>query len=151
MEGKTNSVFTEIAINATPEQVWSVLTDWKRLHEWSSSFIGISVDEMTVGGLFMVYFKHPLTGGRVEFERVCTAYEEGYMFSWTGELIAGHTDNHIHRLETAADGTTVFKNEDGIHGKHGRFANLLSSKHMQSMYEKFNRQLKERVESMYKE
>jgi uncharacterized protein YndB with AHSA1/START domain len=39
MKDEKNHVFTEIEINATPEQVWSVLTDWKNLKEWSSSFI----------------------------------------------------------------------------------------------------------------
>ena len=31
-------VFTEIEIDATADQVWAVLTDFKKLPEWSSSF-----------------------------------------------------------------------------------------------------------------
>lgn len=150
MEDHSNTVFTEIEINATPEQVWSVLTDWKRLKEWSSSFVGISVDEMRKGERFMVYFKNPLTGKDIEFERMCTAYEEGILFSWSGEFTSGVTDNHIYSLEATELGTTLFKQEDGIHGKHSKLLNLLGKQHMQSMYKKFDRQLKERVESLYK-
>ncbi len=81
---------------------------------------------------------------------MCTAYEEGKMFSWSGELSShGCTDNHIFILEETANGNTLFKQEDGIHGSYSKLMNFLSKIHMKSMYEKFNRQLKERVESMH--
>jgi len=149
MEDNINTVFTQIEINATPEEVWSVLTDWKKLKEWSSSFVGISIDKMVQGERFLVYFKNPLNGKDIEFERMCTAYKEGSMFSWSGEFTAGVTDNHIHTLELTANGTTIFKQEDGIHGKHSKLLNLLGKNHIKSMYEKFDRQLKQRVESIY--
>lgn len=148
-EESTNTVFTEIEINATPEEVWSVLTDWKKLKEWSSSFVGISVDKMVEGECFMVFFKNPLTGDSIAFERMCTTYEEGRMFGWSGEFTSGITDNHIHRLVLTENGTTLFKQEDGIHGKHSKLLNLIGKKHMKAMYEKFDQQLKERVESLY--
>jgi hypothetical protein len=44
MQDEKNHVFTEIKINTTLEQVWNVLTDWKNLKQWSSSFIGISTN-----------------------------------------------------------------------------------------------------------
>jgi hypothetical protein len=147
MEDKSNTVFTEIEINATTEEVWNVLTDWKRLGEWSSSFVGISTDKLVKGEHFMVYFKNPISGETLEFERMCTGYEEGRMFSWSGEFTSGVRDNHSHVLETMSNGKTLFKNEDGIHGKHSKLINLISKPHMKSMYEKFNQQLKERVES----
>ena len=34
-------VFTQIEIEATREQVWSVLTDFEKMPEWSSSFQSI--------------------------------------------------------------------------------------------------------------
>ena len=149
MEAKRNSVFTEIEINAKPEEVWSVLTDWKKLREWSSSFVGISVDKLVKGETFHVYFQNPLNGELLEFKRICTEYEEWKTFAWSGELLPnGFTDNHIFTVEPTENGTTLFKQEDGIHGKHSKLANLLSRKHMKSMYERFDRELKDRVESM---
>jgi hypothetical protein len=148
MKAYTNSVFTEIEIKAKPEEVWDVLTDWKNLKEWSSSFIGISVKEMKEGESFMVYFKNPLNNRIIEFERKCLAYEEHKKFSWTGEFRAGVSDYHIYEVESTENGITLFKQSDGIHGSHSGVLNLLGKKHMKAMYEKFNRELKERVESI---
>lgn len=149
MENEKNHVFTEIEINATPQEVWNVLTDWKKLKEWSSSFVGISVDKMVVGEHFMVYFKNPLNGKIIEFERKRTAYEAYKKFGWSGEFTSGVIDNHFYILESTANGTTLFKQEDGIHGRHGKLLSLLGKKHMKSMYAKFDRELKVRVESMH--
>ena len=150
MEAQKNTVFTEIEINATPEEVWNVLTDWKKLAEWSSSFVGISVDKLVKGESFKVYFKNPINEEVLEFERVCTEYEEGKKFGWSGELTShGFTDNHIFTLEPTESGSTLFKQEDGIHGRYSMLVNLLTKGHMKSMYEKFDKQLKNRVESIY--
>jgi len=53
----TNTVFIEIEINATCEQVWSVLTDWKKLPEWSSSLQGVSPEIIKKGEMSTAYLK----------------------------------------------------------------------------------------------
>ena len=149
MEAKKSSVFTAIEIHASPEEVWKVLTDWKSLAEWSSSFVGISEEKLVKGESFKAYFKNPLNGKILEFERVCTEYEEGKKFAWSGKLTPHHgfTDHHIFSLEPTESGTTLFKQEDGIHGKLSKIVNVLAKGHMKSMYEKFNQELKDKVES----
>jgi len=149
MEDKKNNVFTEIEINASPQEVWTVLTDWDKLKEWSSSFIGISTNELIKGEKFVSYFKNPLTGGVMELEHVCTDYEEGKKFGWSGDIIGKVTDLHIYSVEPKQNGTTLFKQEDGLHGPHGILLNFLAEYHMMSMYKKFNLELKERVELLY--
>ncbi|MFN0049848.1 MAG: SRPBCC domain-containing protein [Cytophagales bacterium] len=149
MEDNKNNVFTEIEINASPEKVWSVLTDWKKLKEWSSSFVGISTDQMIKGERFVSYFKNPLTGGAIELEHVCTDYEEGRKFGWSGDIIGKVTDLHIYSVEPTLKGTTLFKQEDGLHGPHSKLLNFLAEHHMMSMYKKFNLELKVRVELLH--
>lgn len=149
MENEPNHVFTDIEINASPEEVWSVLTDWDALKEWSSSFIGISVHKLTQGEKFVSYFKNPLTGGVLELEHVCVAYEEGRTFGWSGDIVGEAQDHHIYSVEPAPNGTTLFRQEDGLHGPYSRLLNFLAAHHMMSMYRKFNQELKERVESLY--
>ncbi|WP_375586071.1 SRPBCC domain-containing protein [Cyclobacterium xiamenense] len=149
MENQKNAVFTEIEIDATTEQVWNVLTDWGKLIEWSSSFIGISTEKMVKGERFISYFKNPITGKVIELAHVCTDYEEGKKFGWSGDIVGKVTDHHIYSLETTQNGTTLFKQEDGLHGPHSAFFNFLAEHKMTAMYKKFNKELKTRVEFLY--
>ena len=149
MENKNNTVFTEIEIDATPEQVWNVLTDWDNLKEWSSTFVGISVSNPVKGEIFISYFKNPITGKPIELEHVCTDYEEGKKFGWSGDIIGKVTDHHIYSVEPAQNGITLFKQEDGLHGPHSKFFNWLAKHKMTAMYKQFNKELKMRVESLY--
>lgn len=149
MEDPMNNVFTEIEINATIEEVWNVLTDWKRMQEWSTSLLGISTEELSKGQSFLVYFKNPLSGKVLEFERVCSEYEEGLKFGWSGKIIGNTNDHHVFTLVRLENDHTLFKQEDGMHGQHSTFMNFLSKHHMDVIYKKFNKQLKDRVESLY--
>lgn len=149
MKDVNNHVFTEIEINATPEQVWSVLTDWKNLKEWSSSFIGISTERLSIGETFISYFKTPLTGKPFELLHICTDYEEGRKFGWSGNLIGKTKDHHIYSVEPTEHGTTIFMQEDGLHGPHSKFLNILAKHKMMAMYKRFNKELKKRVEFLY--
>jgi len=149
VENERNHVFTEIEINAATDQVWSVLTDWKNLKDWSSSFVGISTEKMVEGEVFISYFRNPLTGGILELEHVCTDYEEGKKFGWSGNLIGRTKDHHIYSLEPTQNGKTIFRQEDGIHGAHSKLLNLIGKHKMIAMYNKFNRELKEQVESTF--
>jgi len=149
MDDKYNNVFTEIEICASPEEVWNVLTDWHKLKEWSSSFIGISVNKPVKGERFVSYFKNPLTGNPIELEHVCTDYEEGKKFGWSGDIIGKITDHHVYSVERTQSGITLFKQEDGFHGPHSKFFNFLAKYKMTAMYQKFNKELKKRVELLY--
>lgn len=142
-------VFTEIEINATPEQVWSVLTDWDNLKVWSSTFIGISVNKLVKGERFISYFKNPLSTKPIELEHVCTDYEEGKKFGWSGIIIGKVTDHHIYSLESTQRGTTIFRQEDGLYGPYSKFFNLVAKHKMTVLYNKFNKELKVQVESIY--
>ena len=150
MQDPANSVFTEILIEAPCPVVWDVLTDWPRLKEWSSSFVGISVDQLVQGTVFVAHFKHPLNREPLQFERMCTEYVEGRLFSWSGSLKLGAlTDRHVFDVVDMGRNLTLFKQEDGIHGAHSGFMNLLARPHMEAMYHTFNKELKTRVELLY--
>ena len=152
MQDKTNNVFTEIEINATPQQVWAVLTDWEKLPEWSSSLQGISTDGLKKGDISKAFFKNPITGGNIEFEHEITDYEEGVKFGWSGNVVGNVKDHHIYSLEGTDSGTTIFRQEDGFHSEHSshsRFMNFISKHGIASMYKQFNKELKARVESLY--
>lgn len=152
MIDKKNNVFTEIEIDATPEQVWSVLTDWNKLPEWSSSFQGISTDGLTKGERSISYFKKPITGSNIEFEHEITDYEEGVKFGWSGKVAGNVKDHHIYSVEGTKDGKTIFRQEDGfhsVHQSHSSFMNFVSKHGIKAAYVQFNKELKQRVELLF--
>jgi hypothetical protein len=61
----------------------------------------------------------------------------------------GRQDHHIFRITELPDGCAIFKQEDGLNGKKRNFLIRLIEAQIAKMYEKFNRELKERVESLY--
>ncbi|MDY8137542.1 SRPBCC domain-containing protein [Aquimarina sp. 2201CG5-10] len=146
-----NKIFTEIEINASTEQVWSVLTDWNKLKEWSSSFVGISTDNLAKGMHSISYYINPITGKIMNVEHEIVDYEEGSKFGWSGKIIGKVKDHHIFSLEKTNRGTTIFKQEDGFHSKNSlsTIMNFLMRNFMTSSYNKFNKELKERVEFLY--
>lgn len=149
MEKKSRKVSTQIEIFATPDQVWSVLTDWEKLKEWSSTFIGISTDQMTKDVFFISYFKNPMGGKPIELSHVCTDFEEGKKFGWSGKIVGQIKDHHTYAVEPLAQGTTLFKQEDGLQGPYSKLAHFFARPIMLALYRKFNKELKERVEHLY--
>ena len=61
VSGRHRTVHTEIVIDAPPEVVWAVLTDWDRLPEWSPTIQGMTGD-VTDGGQVVVDYIHPGNG-----------------------------------------------------------------------------------------
>ena len=51
-----HKVYTDIVIDAPPDEVWAVLTDFERMPDWSSTFQGLTGDFSnggTVNALFL--------------------------------------------------------------------------------------------------
>ena len=142
-------VETQIEINATPEQVWAVLTDFEKMPEWSSSFQGIKGD-FKEGGKATSYFKKPVGKGNMEFEHTLIDFEEGVSFGWSDPFAMGMKDHHVYRLEELPNGNTLFIQTDGVQGGATFLMGRLVAHNMKSMYNKFNKELKDRVEFLAK-
>ncbi len=122
----TNTVFIETEIKATCEQVWSVLTDWKKIPEWSSSLQGIYPTELKKGEISTAYFKNPMTGKNIGFEHKITEYVEGKQFGWSGNVVGSIKDHHIYTLENTKNGITIFRQEDGFHSEHSSHSTFMN-------------------------
>ena len=79
-------VVTEIIIEATPDRVWDVLTDFERYGEWSAFIREISGSSKVGSALRVVLSPEGKRGTSVR-TRV-SASEPGRRFAWTGHL--GH-------------------------------------------------------------
>src|SRR5688572_2335739 len=98
---------TEIVIDAPPERVWAVLTDFERYAEWNP-FVQAVQGELTEGGRLRVRLVPP--GGRaITMRPRVTAMDPGVAFEWLGHLgVAGIFDGrHRFELRPTVGGTVL--------------------------------------------
>ena len=99
-------IHTQIDINAPPERVWAVLTDFPRYPEWNP-FVREITGEARKGAALRVLLgppgKKPMT-----FKPVVTGAETARSFSWLGTLLAlwVFRGEHKFRLEPLEPGRT---------------------------------------------
>lgn len=94
---------TTIAIDAPPERVWEVLTDFDRYAEWNP-FMRV-VGRANEGARLTVEL-HPPEGRETAFRPTVTRSDYGRAFEWVGHLgVPGLFDGeHRFVLEPGADG-----------------------------------------------
>ena len=85
----------------------------------------------------------------MEFTHEVIVYEEGRAFGRSGDAMLGRQDHHIIRMEELSDGCALFKQQDGLNGKKSNFLVRMVEAQFGEAYDKFNRELKARVKSLY--
>ena len=104
---------------------------------------------MALAEVSTAYFKNPITGRMMEFTHEVIVYEEGRAFGRSGDAMLGRQDHHIFRMEELSDGCALFKQQDGLNGKKSNFLVRMVEAQFSEAYDKFNRELKARVKSLY--
>jgi hypothetical protein len=109
-------VVTEIEIDAPPERVWDVLTDFESFPEWNP-FLREADGERTVGSRLKVRIEPP--GGRaMTFRPKVIAVEPNRELRWLGRvLVPGLADGeHVFSLESSTEGRTRFVHREEFRG-----------------------------------
>lgn len=104
---------TAITIDAPPEEVWKVLTDWKKLKSWSPGIQSMK-GEIRDGNRVELDYRFQ---GSVNSLQHTLIYEEGVKFGWSDPVIWGVTDLHLYRVEALPDGSTRFHQTDELRGR----------------------------------
>ena len=138
---------TDIVIEATPEQVWEVLTDFEAMPTWSSSLQRIDGD-LSDGAAVVVTF----TIFEMTFELDHTLiYEAGEHYGWSDPVAGfdGITDHHLYVIEET-DGThTLFTQEDTYTGTSEAATAQDLAEMTAPVYSAFNRELEAEVEARF--
>ncbi|MEO0561791.1 MAG: SRPBCC domain-containing protein [Chloroflexota bacterium] len=145
-DAHTYDIHTEVVIDAPPETVWGVLTDFDRLAEWSNNFIGLEGD-FKDGGQVTVEFK-TLGEHSTTLDHELKFFEEGRSFGWSDPLLPGIADRHLYQVNPTDDGKTQFVQNDQVHGHMAPIIGHQLAKATMQSYVLFNRALKERAEAM---
>ncbi|MGZ5299516.1 MAG: SRPBCC family protein [Actinomycetota bacterium] len=93
-----NESRAEIEIDADPDTVWSVLTDFGAYPDWNPFITSIDGDQ-TMGGTLHVRLQPP-EGRGITMDPAVTVNEPGRVFAWLGKLGGvPHLFDGAHRFE----------------------------------------------------
>lgn len=104
----TVEIFTEILIEAQPQKVWEIVTDFENYPEWNF-FVKSIEGNVRVGNIISVRIEPP-NGNGLTFKPLVVAYEPQKELRWLGKFfIKGIFDGeHQFKLIDNKNGTTTF-------------------------------------------
>lgn len=140
-----HKIYTDIEIDASPEIVWSVLTDTVKYGNWAAFLVGIK-GEITDGAKITVSFQLDPAKEKLTILDHTITVVEGQEFSWAEKGPGGIRDNHHFRLEAADTGKTRFIQSDEIMGGITFLMGSRLAKMYLDGYQAFNRGLKVEAE-----
>jgi hypothetical protein len=139
---------TEISINATPEKVWSILTDFDKYPNWNP-FIKSLTGNVAGGNKITARLEPPEANG-MTFKPTVLAFEKNKAFRWIGHLLfPGLFDGeHKFELNDNRNGTTTFKQSEKFSGILVPLFKKMLDNNTKKGFEEMNKKLKELAEQI---
>jgi hypothetical protein len=133
-----------IDIGAPPREVWAILTDLGRYHEWNPLFVE-ATGNVAVGQRITLRSKHPANGRLMTVKPKITVARPGAELRWTSSLPGVISGEHSFTLTPAGDGTRVVQSET-FRGLLARFSGQTLAK-AEASFQVLNEALKQRAEA----
>ncbi len=142
----SKEIKTEILINATPEKVWAILTDFSNYPNWNP-FIKSVKGEVKVGNKITARIEPPEAKG-MTFKPKILIYETNKELRWLGHLLfAGLFDGeHTFELIDNGNGMTTFRQSEKFRGILVPLFKKQLDYNTKRGFEEMNRKLKELAE-----
>lgn len=140
-------IHTSLVIDAAPEAIWSVLTDWPAYGEWCHLIPKVRV-EPRVGG--EADLKLRFNGRILPIDAAITRFEPNRVLEWEGPrnrklgLLA--SGRHYFEIEDMGDGRSRFVHGEIFSGPGFRMAWRYLKPRLELAYTVFNETLARRVE-----
>jgi hypothetical protein len=134
---------TKILINATPEKVWTILTNFENYPNWNP-FIKSVNGEVKVGNKISVIIE-PHDSKEMTFKPRVLTYEANKELSWIGRLLFPGLFDGEHKFELIdnGNGTTILRHSEKF---KGILLGLLNVENTKKGFEEMNEKLKELAE-----
>ncbi|MEM6348258.1 MAG: SRPBCC domain-containing protein [Bacteroidota bacterium] len=142
------TIYTEIIIDASPEQVWSVLTDTPSYSDWAV-FMEQIEGKIKDQGEIIAYFKFNEDKDKLNEIPHIISVTPGREFAWSETFMMGMTDHHRFIVEATADGKTRFIQSDSVSGGIAWLLGKSLINIEEANYPRFNRSLKAEVERRF--
>lgn len=139
------AIHSEVEINATPEQVWAVLTDTASYKDWAAFMVAVEgeiTDQKTITAGFQL---SPNKDKRVTIDHKIHV-TEGQEFYWAEKGPGGICDNHHFQIKPVSSDKTKFLQTDEIMKGLTWLMGWKLSKIYLDGYQAFNLALKQEVE-----
>ncbi len=142
------TIHTSVLVDASPAEVWAILTDFDDMAMWSSGTLqGMTGDIKNGGSVTITFIFGTTEDGEPNIMTIphTLIYDEGSVIGWSDpfpEDVGGGHDNHLYRVEACGD-RTLFVQSDEIVGNPNA-ANFVAR--LLPMYQMFNAELKAEVE-----
>ncbi|MEX0316966.1 MAG: SRPBCC family protein [Ruegeria sp.] len=140
-----HKIYTEILIDASPDVVWSVLTDTGSYGDWAAFLVDIKGEIRDGTQITTVFQVDPAKEKLTTIDHRITVVD-GETFFWAEKGPGGIRDNHHFRVEPAAEGKTRFIQSDEIMGGITWLMGGRLAKMYEDGYQAFNRGLKAEAE-----
>lgn len=137
---------TEILINATPEKVWAILTDFKNYPNWNP-FIKSIQGDVKPGNKIAARIEPPGAKG-MDFKPKVLTFETNKELRWLGHLLFAGLFDGAHKFELIdnGNGTTTFRQSEKFTGILVPLFKKQLDINTRKGFEEMNKKLKELAE-----
>mgnify|MGYP005847925209 CR=1 FL=1 len=139
---------TEIIIDASPKQVWSVLTDTESYSKWNEIILKMDGKIIDKGKVDVLFKAGPKAKPQL-YHHDTLHVEDGVQFYWSDVQTMGIKDRHCFRVEAIEGGKSKFIHSDQVMGGMTLLFGKLASRTQIEVYPLFNRALKAEVERRF--
>lgn len=136
------NIYTQLEIEAEPDQVWMVLVENKKYPEWNPYHVRVE-GELKVGEQLVVEIHKP-NGNQLVIEPEVFRIVPGRELTWGGGIRGLFFGEHIFLLERTAPGRTKLVQKESFEGIFVPFAELGS---IEEGYRLMNLALKRKIEA----
>lgn len=139
---------TQILIHATPEKVWSILTNFENYPNWNP-FIKSIKGDVKVGNRITARIEPPETKG-MTFRPTILSYKTNKELKWIGHLLFTGLFDGEHKFEITdnENGTTTFIQSEQFNGLLVPFFKKQLDNNTKKGFEQMNIKLKELAEQV---
>ena len=140
-------ISTTIAIAATPENVWAVLTDLASYSQWHPMYQA-ATGHLAAGSTLTITSTHPATGRPITAKVKVLTAEPDTELRWTSKMLGLPISERIFRLSQAGDGTSL--EQAGTYRGIGRSHSRVTAKtidRIQESFEAINQAIKQQAEA----